>query len=231
MLRSPWWWKAILAVDVVVLSMTLGLTDLRAQTPAPAAESGKIFLHHGWQVQSSCVAKESGEKISLPGFDASSWHKTDIPATVVGVLVTDKTYPDPNYGTNLKSFPGMDYSDKTIFALQDMPKDSPFKCSWWYRTEFSSPTVGQNVKNWLHFLGINYRANIWINGKKLAGEKDVAGTFRTYEFDVTKYLESGKTMPWPWKCPHQGKTIWELRGWTGTPRRRTRTWAFGRKCS
>jgi exo-1,4-beta-D-glucosaminidase len=192
MLRSPWWWKAILTVAVLLWNFGVA-GDLRAQDSNSSAEQGKIFLHQGWEVQSSCAAKEAGEKISLVGFDASTWHKTDIPTTVVGVLVTDKTYPDPDYGKNLKSFPGMDYSDKTFFANQDMPKDSPFKCSWWYRTEFSSPAAGQNAKNWLHFLGINYRANIWINGKKLAGDKEVAGTYRGFEFDITKYLESGKS--------------------------------------
>ena len=34
---------------------------------------------------------------------------------MVGALVDDKTYPDPDYGTNLKSLPGMDYSTKTFF--------------------------------------------------------------------------------------------------------------------
>src|SRR5271168_73584 len=192
MLRSPWWWRPILAVAVVLMTFVVA-GELRAQNADPGAAPGKIFLHQGWEVQSSCVAKEGGEKISLAGFDAGTWHKTDIPATVVGVLVTDKTYPDPNYGKNLKSLPGMDYSDKTFFANQDMPKDSPFKCSWWYRTEFPSPAAAENVKQRLHFLGINYRANIWVNGKKLAAEKDVTGTYRTFEFDVTKYLENGKT--------------------------------------
>lgn len=194
MLRSRWW-RAILVVSLLLVNLGAAL-DLHAQDGTKsAAQQGKIILHHGWEVQSSCVAKEAGEKISEAGFDAGSWHKADIPATVVGVLVTDKTYPDPNYGVNLKSFPGMDYSDKSFFANQDMPKDSPFRCSWWYRTEFPSPspTGAQKAKHWLDFLGINYRADIWINGKKLASEKDVAGTYRTYEFDVTKYLESGKT--------------------------------------
>jgi len=31
--------------------------------------------------------------------------------------------------------------------------------------------------SWLDFLGINYRANVWLNGKKIADAKDVAGTF------------------------------------------------------
>jgi exo-1,4-beta-D-glucosaminidase len=130
--------------------------------------------------------------VSAVGFDASKWHRTDLPNTVVGALVDDKTYTDPTYGTNLKSLPGMDYSSKAFFALQDMPKDSPFGCSWWFRTEFAVPADFEKKTQWLNLLGINYRANIWINGKKVADEKDVAGTFVTFEFDVSKFLVPGK---------------------------------------
>jgi exo-1,4-beta-D-glucosaminidase len=158
---------------------------------AVAAESGKLFLHKDWQLQSSCDAKAGGAEISAVGFNASGWHHADMPTTVVGALVTDKTYPDPTYGTNLKSFPGMDYSSKTFFANQDMPKDSPFRCSWWFRTEFTLP-AGYDLKAaWLHFLGINYRANVWLNGQKIADANDVAGTFATFEFNVSKSLHSG----------------------------------------
>ena len=186
-----WWCKGVLFV--VLVSLMPGAAEtLRAQEPESAVASKNIYLHTGWQLQSSCGSKASGEKISTLGFDAANWHKTDVPATVVGALVTDKTYPDPESGMNLKTIPGMDYSGKSFFALQDMPKDSPFKCSWWYRTEFASPAGAEHVATWLHFLGINYRANIWLNGEKIAGDKDVAGTYRTYEFDVTKYLQAGK---------------------------------------
>src|SRR3989442_15922355 len=119
----------------------------------------RTYLHKNWQIQSSCEVKAAGEQISSAGFDAKGWHKTDIPATVVGALVTDKTYPDPNYGTNLKSFPGMNYSDKNLFANQEMPEGSPFHCSWWYRTEFKPSAGGEKKTQWLNFLGINYRAN------------------------------------------------------------------------
>jgi exo-1,4-beta-D-glucosaminidase len=182
----------ILAVVICLLRVTT-LSAGQGPLTEPASEPGKTFLHEGWQLQSSCVAKASGEKISSAGFDAGSWHKAAIPATVVGALVADKTYADPNYGKNLLSIPGMDYSNKSFFALQDMPKNSPFRCAWWYRTEFATPAGTANAITWLHFLGINYRANLWINGKKLAGEKEIAGTYRTYEFDVTKYLQAGKS--------------------------------------
>jgi exo-1,4-beta-D-glucosaminidase len=156
------------------------------------AETDKLFLHNDWQVQSSCQVKATGAEISVAGFHAGAWHKTEVPSTVVGALVTDKTYPDPTYGTNLKSFPGMGYSSKTFFANQDMPKDSPFRCTWWFRTEFTLPAGYDRKTAWLHFLGINYRANVWLNGQKIADANDVAGTFATFEFNVSKSLHAGK---------------------------------------
>ena len=164
---------------------------LSAQTAFSVEQPSRVYLHKNWQIQSSCEVKASGAAISAPDFNARGWHPTDIPATVVGALVTDKTYSDPNYGTNLKSFPGMDYSPKTFFANQDMPKDSPFRCAWWFRTEFRGPVSAQKTR-WLDFLGINYRADIWLNGQKVADSRDVAGTFATFEFNVSKFLRPGK---------------------------------------
>ena len=175
----------------VTLCLCLCFGSIALAADPPAVRAGRTYLHKNWQIQSSCEVKAGGEQISVAGFDTSGWHKADVPATVVGALVTDKTYPDPNYGTNLKSFPGMNYSDQQLFANQDMPEGSPFRCSWWYRTEFSSPaSAGENV--WLNFLGINYRTNIWVNGQKIADANDVAGTYRAYEFNVTKFVKPRK---------------------------------------
>jgi exo-1,4-beta-D-glucosaminidase len=159
--------------------------DVSADSP------GKMFLHKDWRLQSSCEVKASGAELSTVGYDASRWHRAEVPGTVVGALVTDKTYPDPDYATNLKSFPGMDYPSKSFFALQDMPKDSPFRCSWWFRTEFTVPSEFARKMLWLHFLGINYRANIWINGQKVASDAGVVGMFVTFEFEVIKLVHSG----------------------------------------
>jgi exo-1,4-beta-D-glucosaminidase len=152
----------------------------------------RIYLHKNWQIQSSCEVQAAGGQISTAGFDAKGWHQADIPATVVGALVTDKTYPDPNYGTNLKSLPGMNYSDKTFFANLEMPEGSPFRCAWWYRTEFTLPAGEAKKAEWLNFLGINYRANIWINGHKVEDANDVAGAYRSFEFNASKFLQPGK---------------------------------------
>ena len=49
---------------------------------------------------------------------------------------------------------------------------------------------GQDI--WLNFGGINYRANIWLNGKQIAKSDDVAGAWRTYEFNITDAALLGK---------------------------------------
>jgi len=152
------------------------------------AGSPKFYFHGLWKMQSSCVDKSAGEAISAPGFDAKSWHSAEIPGTVVGALVADKTLPDPNYGLNLKSFPGVSLGGDEPFSNRDMPADSPFRCSYWFRMEFESPREYATKQAWLHFLGINYRANIWLNGKKIADRADVAGAYRYYEFRVSGLL-------------------------------------------
>ncbi len=152
----------------------------------------RIDLKHHWQLQSSCEAKAEGEEISSASFKPTGWHAADVPTTVVGALVADKTYPDPFFGMNLKTFPGMNYSNATFFANQSMPDGSPFQCSWWFRTEFRVPIdLGKKI-SWLHLDAINYRANIWLNGHKIADSKDVAGTYRIFEFDISKYLRPEK---------------------------------------
>jgi len=180
--------RYVFALGVVVASIFVSPRSCAENLEKLPASS--VSLNDGWQIQSSCVAKSTGQQVSTPGFEATGWHKTTVPNTVVGTLVDDKTYPDPTYGTNLKKFPGMNYNGKSFFANQDMPEESPFKCSWWWRTEFTPrpPFAGNHF--WLHFPGINYRANVWVNGKKIADAKDVAGTFRIFEFDVTSALNT-----------------------------------------
>src|SRR5579864_5468646 len=157
-----------------------------------AALGAELPLADGWALQSSCEAKAAGTEVSVPGFATEGWHHTQVPSTVVAALVADKTYPDPFYGMNLRSFPGMDYRIGGLFSNLDMPENSPFKCPWLYRTEFQTPANYKGKTAWLRFDGINYRANIWLNGEKLADQADTVGPFRAYEFDVTKLLHSGQ---------------------------------------
>ena len=159
------------------------------------AAPGKLALTSGWQIQSACKAPEKGELISTTAYNPSGWMPTTVPNTVVAALVAakaDKVYEDIYFGKNLLNLPGMDYERGKIFSRFPMKDDSPFKCAWWYRTEFKVPATYKARQIWLSFGGINYRANVWLNGKQIASSNDVAGAYRTYEFNVSEGLKAGE---------------------------------------
>ena len=159
---------------------------------AHAAASPAISLHEGWTVQSACKLQAAGETISTTAYHPEGWYQTSVPATVVAVQVAAGTFKDPYFGTNLRDLPGMTYPVGGIFARLPMSDDSPYHCAWWYRKEFVAPASEKGRTLWLRFTGINYRANIWINGKRIADSSQVAGAYRTYEFDVTGNVVPGK---------------------------------------
>jgi exo-1,4-beta-D-glucosaminidase len=106
-------------------------------------------------------------------------------------MVSNKALPDPYFGMNLRSYPGMGYRVGQMFANLPMPADSPFSRSWRYRTEFRLPETAKGKRVWLHFDGINYRANITLNRKRVASREETPGMYRVFEFDATDAAAAG----------------------------------------
>lgn len=160
--------------------------------PAALSASPAAQLHQGWRLQSACKIQSNGATISAPGFSTDGWIATSVPSTVVAAQVAAGILPNPYFGMNLRKIPSADYPIGFNFANLAMPADSPYRCGWWYRTEFPTPAAtSKDGHVWLDFAGINYSAEIWLNGQKIAGTDRVAGAYRTYEFDVTRLLKSG----------------------------------------
>jgi exo-1,4-beta-D-glucosaminidase len=165
-----------------------------ACTVALPAQDGRIDLHRNWSLQSSAKVPQKGELISTAQFQSRDWYRADIPSTVVGALVKNNVYPDPFYGMNLRSIPGTTYRIGMNFANLPMPDDSPFRPAWWFRSEFNLPASAKGKTLWLNFDGINYRANIWLNGHLVANSDQAAGMYRMFEFDVTSLLQPAKNV-------------------------------------
>jgi exo-1,4-beta-D-glucosaminidase len=142
-----------------------------------------------WAIQSSATATDTGASISSPSYDASGWYSATVPATVLGALVADGVYSGDLSGMNFRNLPGTTYPIDTDYLQTPVATDSPFGPGWWFRTQFDDP-AGQTVT--LHFDGISYRANIFLNGQSIADSTQVAGTYRRYDFDITPYLVSGQ---------------------------------------
>ena len=70
-----------------------------------------------------------------------------------------------------------------------------FDVSWWYRAELP-PTAAAAAKAgglaMLTFEGLNYRANVWVDGKLLATNVTTAGAYSYFDVDATAALASAR---------------------------------------
>ena len=135
----------------------------------------RIELNKNWAIKSSKEINADGSTISTLNYNLRDWYPAEVPSTVLGTLVKDKIYKNIFYSKNLDKIP-----------------TEQFKVPWWYRTEFKLPIQNgiETVK--IQFNGINYRANIWINGNEIAASDTIQGCFRIFEFDVSKYVKFGE---------------------------------------
>jgi len=159
--------KKLLPLVVAICGAALLLTSTgTAQETVP--------LENGWQIQSAQTVNASGDTISSATFNPTGWQPTTVPASVLGTLVNNGVYTNIYFGTNLAKIP-----------------KAPFTNSWWFRKTISvSPEHAANNAE-LVFEGINYRANIWLNGKRLANTNDIFGAFRIFHLDASGQLKAG----------------------------------------
>jgi exo-1,4-beta-D-glucosaminidase len=132
------------------------------------------LLSAGWKIQVSSEVKGAPDEICRPGFDTCGWYSTSVPSTVLAALVENGVYKNPYFGMNLKEI-----------------SSEPFAKSWWYRTQFRlwPQEVAGTVL--LEFDGINYSANIWLNGNQIAASNQVKGAFRRFQYDVSELVLEG----------------------------------------
>ncbi len=167
-----------------------------------------------WTMESSLITKAGDKEIAVVNYKDDSWYKVELPTTVLRALVKAGVYPDPHFDSNNFKIP--DASDELNKRL-GLAKYShiegvsnPFKDPWWFRTEFEIPGENADKHIWLNFDGIIYRADVWVNGHKIADKKNVVGAFLRYKFDITKYVnKTGKNVLAVkiYQVDHPGNTV------------------------
>ena len=140
--------------------------------PQPAADGDRLDLTGGsWKLERANLVEAAPEVISSNGFDASSWMAATVPGTVLTSYINAGAVPDPNYSDN-----------------QLQISESYFLSDFWYRDEFVLPEGFAKERLFLNFDGINWKAEVYVNGS-YAGRID--GAFTRARFDVTDMLAVG----------------------------------------
>ena len=165
----------MLVLLLCLLALLAGLTASSwAQKDSFSDPPSNLFeLTQGWRLMSADRVTGEDAAVSSPNFDASGWYEVrHMPATVLEILEEDGVYKNLYDGMNLTT-----------------PGDL-WKKDWWYRTTFTAPE-GTGVHS-LIFKGINYRADIWLNGQRVADKSQVVGMYSSFEFDVSDLIQAGK---------------------------------------
>ncbi len=138
---------------------------------APAGRDGSRWLLDGgdWRLQRASLVPAGGESISMPDFNAGEWLPATVPATVLSSYVNAGALPDMNHDDNLL-----------------LASESWFGGDFWYRRTFDLPREMTGRRVMLNLDGINWKADIWLNGEKMGR---IEGAFKRGKFDITPYLK------------------------------------------
>ncbi len=140
--------------------------------PALRAVGERSWTLGAWQMAAAATVAADGARVSVADFGAPGWYPAIVPGTVLTTLIARGVYPDPTYGLNNMAIP-----------------ESLSRQDYWYRSSFDTPPDFAGRRFTLTFKGINYSAEVWLNGTRLG---EIKGAFIRGEFDVTDWLQPGR---------------------------------------
>ncbi|MGA8089898.1 MAG: discoidin domain-containing protein [Terracidiphilus sp.] len=149
-----------------------GYTAKPAPAPAVGSDHRQLLAGGSWRIQRANFVQDAGEALSKPGFHDADWLVATVPGTVLTSYANVGAIPDPNFGQN-----------------QLHISDSYFYSDFWYRTEFKAPAKTSEQFAWLNFDGINWKAEVYLNGVKLGR---IEGGFMRGQFDVSQKILPGQ---------------------------------------
>ena len=134
-------------------------------------------LNSGWVCNNIKEVKADGAQLSNAGFSLNNWMPATVPGTVLTTLLNNKKVPDPFYGMNNEKIPDVYYTGNDHYT-------------YWFVKDFAEKAIG-NEQVWLQFRGINYKAEFFLNGKKL-NPKTHEGMHIRAEYNITKFLSANR---------------------------------------
>ena len=161
----------IVIVIFIILKIISDNNDNSDKKDNTSKESVKIRLKN-WEFGSSEEISLTPEKISK-GEKSENFHKAPedfYVCTAMGGLSGNEN--DFYFEMNLKNI-----------------NITQFDVDWWFRANFDIDNISEHNLILMHINGINYKANVYIDGNLVAKKDKIIGTFIKYSLDITNYLD------------------------------------------
>jgi beta-galactosidase/beta-glucuronidase len=160
--------------------------------PLSVMPENSFLLRNDWKVVSSLVTGMDGGGLSQGKTSTTGWQSTSVPATVLSVMVRNGMYPNPYTGLNNMRIPDCNEDFNQVYGLlqySHIKNKNPWHDPYWYRREFRVPPDYAGKTIWLNLCEINYKAEVWLNGEKLADTSEVVGMERHFRFNVSSVVK------------------------------------------
>jgi hypothetical protein len=141
---------------------------------SPRADGSIVLSDGNWKLQNAMFVDAAPTNIAQAGFDDSNWIPAVVPGTVLGSYLAIGAIPDPWYGDQMSQI------SESFFSKND----------FWYRSHFVIPSADAGKHIWLNFDGINWKAEIFLNG---VGVGRIDGAFIRGRFDISSAAKIGAT--------------------------------------
>lgn len=140
---------------------------------ASALNAQVTELNSGWQCANIKNVKDKGEVISQTSYALNNWMPATVPGTVLTTMLDNHLVPDPFYGMNNLHIPDIYVTGNDYYT-------------YWFVKDFKATAKGSE-QVWLNLRGINYKCDVFVNGKKL-NAKTFVGMHLRQQYNITPQL-------------------------------------------
>lgn len=135
----------------------------------------KVLLNEGWFARRANEIKVDGNQLTLSTFNSDGWMKARVPGTVLSMMLDNNMFPAPEFSMNNNLIPDIYEVGKEFYTF-------------WFVHPFEVKGLQEGKQVWLNFRGINYKADIFLNGKRINPDTH-EGMFLRKSFNITSYLK------------------------------------------
>jgi len=139
----------------------------------------KTLLNTGWYTRRANEVNLDGNSLSALPFNSAGWMKAKVPGTVLTTMLENQMFSAPEFSLNNNLIPDI-YDVGNEFY------------TFWFVRPFLMDAIPLGQKAWINFRGINYKADIFLNGKRI-NTSTHEGMFLRKSFDITQYLKENET--------------------------------------
>jgi len=160
------------------MCLMVSLFPLKAQKITAYSLPGigeKTVLHDGWIARRANEVLADGNQLTISPVLSEGWMKARVPGTVLTTLLENEVFPAPEFSMNNELIPDIYHVGNDFYTF-------------WFVQQFNLEDIPEGKNLWLNFRGINYKADIFLNGKRL-NTTTHEGMFLRKSFLITPYIK------------------------------------------